>query len=175
MTIIFKKKYRTCLFALIPLFLLSNAGFNEKKQEHLRDNLSGIGYDAYFSTRFNTAMETTYDGTIFSILKLHVENENEALEQDMQFVISRKKNMGGIGPGAYKVAKDKDGLLNHIDGVFGVLDNKKSGDLPFFAHFGEITLAKVDEEVVNGYMNIHFKNTSGHSLHVKGSFTSLPR
>jgi hypothetical protein len=171
---IFKTNFRSFFLWLLPLFLLSNAEFENESIVRVPNDVGGFARDSFLKTKFDVDIETTYDGKMFSILKLHIENDNLASEHDMEFVISREKNLGGVRPGAYKIAKDKDGFLNHIDGVFGFLDSKNSGALPFFAHFGEITLAEVDEGAVNGYMNIHFKDTNGSSIHVKGDFAALP-
>ncbi len=174
MASIFKKYFRKCLLALLPLFLLSNAEFESGLKGGISSSSENFDHDLYYKTKFKTGTETTYDGIKFSILKIHIEDDNVTSEREVEFIISRKKSLGGIAPGSYQVAKDEDGLLNHIDGVFGFLNSKNSVDLPFFAHFGEIKIAKLDDEAVKGSMDIYFKNTIGDSIHVKGDFTALP-
>lgn len=172
---IFKKYFRKCLLALVPLLLLSNAEFDSGTKAGIFHNSENFDYHSHYKTNFQTGTETTYDGTRFSVLKIHIEDVNVASEPAVEFIISRKKSLGEIGPGAYRIAKDKDGLLNHIDGVFGFLDSKNSGDLPFFAHFGEITIADLGEEAINGSMDIYFKNTIGDAIHINGNFKAVPQ
>ena len=168
---IFPKYFRICLVTLVPLFLISNPKFDSNA---IVGDLEIYNYDLSCGTKFKRGTETTYDGTKFSILKLHIEDQNATTEHSVKFIISKEKGLGEIGPGKYHVTKDKDGFLNYIDGVFGFLDSNDSGGLPFFAHFGEITIAQLDEEVVNGSMNIYFKNAVGASIHVRGDFAGRP-
>ncbi len=164
-----------CFFALVTLFLISDTKFDSRIRVSALGNSEVFNYDLYNKGKFKTGTETTYDGTKFSILKLYIEDENGASDHTVEFIISRAKSLGEIGPGKYRIAKDKDGFLNHIDGVFGFLDSKDSGGVPLFAHFGEITIAQLDADAVKGYMNIYFKNTIGDSIHVRGDFAALTR
>ena len=167
----FPKNFRKGLLALLPLLLLSNAKFEHSM---IIVDSESYNYELYYGTKFERGTETTHDGTMFSTLQLHIENQNATTEHAVEFIISKEKELGEIGPGKYQVAKDKDGLLNYIDGVFGFLDGKVSGGLPFFAHFGEITIARLDDEVVTGSMNVYFKNAVGASIHVQGNFAGRP-
>ncbi len=170
---ILKKYYRTFLLALVPLFLISNIKFDSRIRGGASGTSEVFNYDLYNNAKFKTGTETAYDGTKFSILKLYIDDDNVASDHSVEFIISRAKSLGEIGPGKYRIAKDKDGFLNHIDGVFGFLDSKNSGALPLFAHFGEITIAQRDADAVKGYMNIYFKNTIGDAIHVRGDFAAL--
>jgi hypothetical protein len=171
MPTILPKKLRKGLLAFVPLLLISNAKFDHNA---IVGHPEIFNYELYCGTKFERGTETTYDGTKFSILQLHIEDQNITPEHSVEFIISKEKELGDIGPGIYQVAKDKDGLLNYIDGVFGFLDGNDSGGLPFFAHFGEITISQLDEEAVNGSMNVYFKNAVGASIHVQGYFAGRP-
>ena len=177
MRIIFKKYYRTCLLVLVlvPVFLISNTKIDNQAKGYVSGDLEAFNYDLYNNAKFKTGAETAYDGTKFSILKLYIEDDNVASEHSVEFIISRANSLGEIGPGKYRIAKDKDGFLNHIDGVFGFLDGKDSGALPLFAHFGEITIVQRDADSVKGYMNIYFKNSIGDAIHVSGDFAARPQ
>lgn len=173
MPVIFRKYFTRCLLTLVPIFLISNANVNKQQKERDFNTIETFNHELFVKMRFSVGTEMAVDGTNFSTLKLHIENENKLSEDSLEFIISREKSLGKIGPGNYKIAKDKDGLLNYVDGVFGFLDKKDSGELPFFAHFGEITITELDEELVNGFLNIAFENTIGESIEIKSDFVAL--
>lgn len=163
-----------CLMALIPIFLISITKFDTSQKEDSTNVLEIFNYELNSKMRFVIGTEISSDGTRFSILKLHVKDDDMTSEDSLEFIISKKKSLGEIGPGNYRIAKDEDGFLNYIDGVFGFLDSKDSGELPFFAHFGEITITEFDNQAVNGFMDIYLKNTIGDTIQIRGDFVALP-
>lgn len=167
MSVILKKYYGIFLLAIMPLLLISNAKFDSNSLAVSKDTLI---YDSFCATDFKRGTETIFDGTKFSFLELHIEDESENPKHSVEFTISRGRELGKIGPGKYRIVKDEDGFLNFRNGIFGFLNSKDQGELPFFAHFGEITIAKLDEKAIKGSMNIYFKNSVGDSVQVKGDF-----
>ncbi len=174
MRAILRKDSSMWILAIVPFFLVSIAKFDSNTKDNYWNASEIVNHDFNNTLRFTTGTEVISNGAKFSVLKLHIEDDNIALEHSMEIVISKEKGLGRIGPGKYRIAKDEDGLLNYVDGVFGFLDSKNHGELPFFAHVGEITITQLDDEVVNGSMDIFFKNNTGNSIQMKGDFVALP-
>ncbi|WP_461443483.1 hypothetical protein [Maribacter sp.] len=174
MQAIFQKYYGAFLLVLGPIVFISTMQSSDTSKELFQDNLVVINSEVYSQAKFDTGVETTYDGTEFTTLNLHMQNEYMSAPHSVEVIISKKSDSGVIGPGKYKVVKDKDGFLNYRDGVFGFLDSKDSDKLPFFAHFGEITIAELDDDEVNGHLNMYFKNAVGDSIHMRGEFSGRP-
>lgn len=174
MQAIFRKYYGVFLLVLVPMVLISTTQSGDTPKELYPDNLVVINNGMYSRAKFDTGVETTYDGTEFVTLNLHIENEHMSAPHSVEVIISKKSDSGVIGPGKYKVVKDKDGFLNYRNGVFGFLDSKDADKLPFFAHFGEITIAELDDDEVYGHLNMYFKNAVGDSIHMKGEFSGQP-
>lgn len=174
MKTIFQKYYVAFPLVLIPLVIMSNMRSGESPKKLFLDNRVLIDKDVHATAKFETGMETTYDGTQFATLNLHIENEYMSTPHAVEVVISKKSDLGAIGPGKYRIAKDEDGFLNYRNGVFGFLDSKDSDQLPYFAHFGEVTIAELDAHGVNGHLNMYFRNAVGDSIHVQGEFSGRP-
>lgn len=170
----FRKYYGVGLLALVALLFILSAQSGSTPNEFHSENVVVIHHDSHCLAKFHTGVETTHDGTEFATLNLQIENENMTTPHLVEVIISKKSDFGEIGPGKYRIAKDKDGFLRYMDGVFGFLDSKDAGKLPFFAHFGEITIAELDDKAVNGYMDIYFKNAVGDSIHMQGDFIGQP-
>lgn len=174
---IFKKSLKISALTLVPLLLFSNMrldkhvlpkltsyeAYNLRASGNLNKDLSG-------NIEFETITETLYNDNTLSVLKLRLRSDKKNDQHSMEFLISKENLSGYMPPGSYGIARDRDGLLSYYNGVFGFANIELLGELPFFAHEGEININYIDHEIVKGSMNISLRNANGEKIRLMGDF-----
>lgn len=171
--------YKILSIYFLSFFLSSGTKVENKPYSFNKNTLvgkyhlqSGSNYNNNFmgDIIFETAIKKTSSGKSFSILKLELKGDKYTTDHTMRFLISKENQTNKIRQGTYKVNKDIDGFLNYFDGVFGFANIKSMGELPLFAENGKIIISYVDDEVVEGIIQIDLYNKNKKSIHIEGAF-----
>ncbi|MGB5819106.1 MAG: hypothetical protein WBG90_06440 [Saonia sp.] len=145
---------------------LSNGTYEIKLTGDFNSKLKGKIY-------FETATETSSNGTSYATLKLDLRNKEKDFQHSMGFLVSKQGESKKIALGRYKVAKDIDGFLNYFDGVFGFANVKRMGELPFFADKGVLAITYLDKHTMSGNIKVNLKNSKGQRVYMSGNFIAL--
>lgn len=124
---------------------------------------------------FETSMETSVNGSLFSTLKLNLKNRGHAPLHSLEFLISEKNKGNRIPEGSYGIIQDIDGFLNCFDGAFGFANINDLGEAPFFAHKGKIIINRLDKNGIRGAISVNLKNLYGKRIYVTGSFIATKK
>lgn len=167
------------LWVLIATLFLSGARFEKYP---LSGSLSYFDYHLQVSgslnqrfhgnIEFETAIETTNKGISVSTLKIVLIDKEGVLPHNIEFLIARENMTTVLSEESYSIGRNKEGLLNYFDGVFGVANIKALGELPLFAKSGRIQIDFLDEMSVQGSLNVKLINSDGQSIHLKGNFAA---
>lgn len=167
------------LWIFVPTLFISGTKLNNElysktlvKEDYTMQITGNVNHDLSGVIDFETAVETTSKGILFSTLKLKLDNNEQVLPHSIEFLISREITAELLPVGTYKVSKEREGFLNYFDGVFGFANINALGELPLFAESGEIEIHYLDKTTVKGKLNIQMSNTIGRSVRIKGDFTS---
>ncbi len=119
---------------------------------------------------FEIAHKKSVKGKMYSTLQLNLKNSDDGIEHSMQFLISSVNKHKSITKGVYKVVNNIDGFINCFDGVFGFANVQLLGEEPFFANKGVITIYHLEDEKVQGYIDVKMQNQNKKYFKIKGKF-----
>ncbi len=177
---LFIKISKTCLWAIVPFFLISQGNPDQASMVELAhegyyafkvtgevsENLSGI-------INFVTTKETSVGGSEYYVLRFMLKSKKESPIHNMEFLISKPCTKSKISVGTYEVAKPINGFLNYFEGVFGAADFKRMDELPFFTDRGTIRIRSLDENTVEGSMSVTLHDPNGKKITIQGEFDAL--
>lgn len=160
---------------LLPLLLISSIGREPMPGKILLNSeyelkASGtLNHKLKGKISFETAIEKDEKGLYFSTLKLNLDSSEEEFQHTIQILISKEDEIGGLTAGNYEV-NQINGFLHHFDGVFGVVNITKHGELPFFSTSGGIHISKIEKSLVSGNLDMTLSNANGERIRISGEF-----
>lgn len=134
---------------------------------HVSGSVNG---DFSGKVNFETSMVTTSKGVTFSVLKLRLDNKDSVVPSFIEFLIAKENTSELLPSGTYKVFKNKEGLLNFFDGVFGFANINELGESPLFAKQGTIRIDFLDKKTAKGKIEIQMTNSYGKRVRINGNF-----
>ena len=176
----FIKILKTCLWTIVPFFLISQGNPNQISMVEVppegyytftvtgevSENLNGI-------IHFETTKETSVVGSEYYVLRFMLKSKKESPIHSMEFLISKPCIKDKISVGTYEVAKPVNGFLNYFEGVFGAADFKRMDELPFFTDRGTIRIRSLDENTIEGSMSVTLHDPNGKKITIQGEFDAL--
>ncbi len=130
----------------------------------------GLSADIMGSMEFDTSLSKGPNGRTYSVITLQMDNAQTGNLKSLGFLISRPNQAKGIALGSYNIGRRSEGFLPYFDGIFGFANSKLSGELPFFASEGTITITHADSGNLTGNMDVVFMNSDSKRLIIKGIF-----
>ncbi|MGB5269960.1 hypothetical protein [Eudoraea sp.] len=124
---------------------------------------------------FETAIKRSSKGKEYTILKLNLSDGQEFPGHSLGFFLSKPYQSLKIADGRHKISGNIEGFLNYFDGVFGFANINQFGESPFFAKNGAITIDKVDDNILQGGINVVFENPNKGSIEINGNFNALKK
>ncbi len=141
---------------------------------HLKAS-GNLNKELFGDIAFEIAHKKSVKGKMYSTLQLNLENSDDGVKHSMQFLISSVNKHKYINKGAYKVVNNIDGFINCFDGVFGFANVQVLGEEPFFANKGVITIYHLENEKVQGYIDVKMQNQNKHYFKIKGKFQAYKK
>ncbi|TLF46314.1 hypothetical protein FEK29_00620 [Maribacter aurantiacus] len=71
--------------------------------------------------------------------------------------------------GEYQVGK-VDGFLNGFEGIFGFFTHNDYGEKPFFANSGIVRILSLEDNRIQGYMDVTLVNDYGKKIRISDTF-----
>lgn len=178
----FFKTLKMAFWAIIPFFFVSSGvGENNLGENTLLVGRYTLKTSGDFSEElkgtadFETSIETSVKGGLFSTLKLNLKNIEHAPLHSLEFLISKQNKENRIPVGTYGIVRDIDGFLDCFDGAFGYANISDLGEAPLFAHDGKVIIHRYDKNGVRGAISVNLKNIYGKRIYVAGSFIALKK
>ncbi|RRQ49867.1 hypothetical protein DZC72_04585 [Maribacter algicola] len=116
---------------------------------------------------FGLAVEESDAGTLFNKWTLVFSDVEDKSKIEL---VMRGKNTGSdLNQGAFEVHK-VEGFLNGFEGIFGYFIHKDFGEKPFFADSGIVRIFRLDNNRIEGYMDVTLVNDYGRTIRISDSF-----
>jgi len=125
------------------------------------------------TVNFTTATKKTRKGKEYTTFKLALKVGQTTPANSIGFFISENYDSAKLKEGRYRVSRNIDGFLDRFVGVFGFANIDQYGEVPFFTKNGSIGLYNVNENLVEGNINVDFENHLGENLTIEGDFIAL--
>lgn len=125
------------------------------------------------AVNFTTVTKKTVKGKEYTAFELALKDDQMTAGHSLGFFISENLSSFKIDEGKYHVSRNIDGFLDRFSGVFGFANIDQYGELPFFTKNGSIKLNNIEENLVEGNMNVVFENHLGENLTMDGKFIAL--
>lgn len=150
---------------ILPFILNSNSG--DKNDEGLvhviNEDLIPPQLD------FGLATEESDAGILFKTLTLVFSDTMKEDQGRIELVLKIKNNDERWYKGEYKVGK-VDGFLNGFEGIFGYFTHKDFGEKPFFADSGTVKILSLEDNRIQGYMDVTLVNDYGRTIRISDTF-----
>lgn len=148
---------------IMPFVLISNAGdeidygFTEVINHDLIPNQLDFGFQS----------EKSETGTIINSLNLVFTDTryNGRMELVMRIPNGGTERYNG----EYQVGK-VDGFLNGFEGIFGYFTHNDYGEKPFFANSGIVRILSLEDNRIQGYMDVTLVNDYGKKIRISDTF-----
>ena len=157
-----------CISYVLPEKLMDEISLEDGAYEltssgELSLNLSGFAY-------LNTDDVISEDGSLYTTVKLELENEEEADKHFLDIYITDSGINQPFVKRTYAISENIDGFINDFQGVFGFANIDRLGELPFFTKEGYISIFHSDHHRMAGNLKLTLMNTIGQTIELEGDF-----
>lgn len=151
---------------IMPLLLISSSG--NKMDLVLNQAINENLIPAYIDFEMDLA-ETE---NVVKSKKLRLLFSDEENHGTIELVVSAKNGNTDFSEGDFIVQKI-DGFLNGFEGVFGYFTHKDFGEKPFFANSGFVKISRLDNNHIQGQMDITLVNDYGRTIRISDTFRNF--
>ena len=177
MRLLYSKIFKTVLFGVMPILLISGTSGDWKLNGGSDDDALIASYgeqkvDIPSGWVFREKVEALPDGSLYPTLMLTVPEQSHRSKgfKDLQLVISDRQR-ANIDNGNYQIS-GVSSFLEHITHVFGVANYEVWGELPFFATAGNVRINYKEEQQMFGYVHLECQNQNGERIVINGPFVA---
>lgn len=168
------------LFCFLPFLLLSGNRTEERRTQpmtmewrewngmELPDLLEGA------MTTYAVEGKIRENGDRESVLKIQWRHRSDERTCSIVVTVVDPKVGLGVPLGSFAVARRISGFMEDFDGVFGYANIEALGELPYFTHYGSITIERVSDAEIGGYADLTFRSPEGSLFNLKGGFMAKP-
>lgn len=166
----FYKTIKYTIFGFLPLLLISSSAKNLDLE--LGNVLVNNVYLIPGKVDFKLGIELGENGDKFKRLNLVFTNTDTERKNSLELVLRSKYKIQGDEEEIYKI-NHIDGFLDGFEGVFGVYTHDDFGEMPFFANKGFVRIESLNENNVQGYLDLTLKNNNGRTIRISDSFRNF--
>lgn len=151
---------------IMPLLLISNSG-NKLRMEFspaMNDNLIPSNLE------FDWDIEELETGSILNKMSLVFNDVGDTCR--MELVMKTKDRKESLNEHEFKIQKVAS-FLNNNEGVFGYFIHKDYGEKPFFADSGFIRILRLEENRIQGFMDVTLVNDYGKKIRISDNFRNF--
>lgn len=151
---------------IMPLLLISSSG--NKMDLVLNQDIS----ENLIPTYIDFEMDMGEIDSVVKYKKLTLLFSDEENHGTIELVVSAKNGNTDFSEGDFIVQKI-DGFLNGFEGVFGYFTHKDFGEKPFFANSGFVKISRLDNNHIQGQMDITLVNDYGRTIRISDTFRNF--
>ncbi len=157
-----------CTSYVPSLTLMDRSGLEEGA--YVLSTLGELSLNLSGSASLNTEETISGDGNLYTTLNLKLENDGEIDRHFVDIYIADPEITQPFAKRTYEISENIDGFINDFQGVFGIADIDRFGELPFFTKGGQISVFHADHHRMAGNLKLTLMNTIGQTIELEGDF-----
>ncbi|ASV30025.1 hypothetical protein [Maribacter cobaltidurans] len=160
------KIFRFSLLGILPFLLISNSG-KEMNMEVVAINNENL---IPSELNFGYSTEESIEGTKFKKLTLVFQDITK--KNRIELIMGTTDEEVDFQHGDFTI-KEVEGFLHGYEGVFGYFTNSEFGEKPFFAKNGFVRILNLDDDHIEGYMDLTLVNDYGKKIRISDTFRNF--
>ena len=119
---------------------------------------------------FGYSVEESIEGNTFK--KLTLVFQDIAKKNRIELIMGTTDREVDFQDGDFTIEK-VEGFLHGYEGVFGYFINSEFGEKPFFAKNGFVRILSLDDDHIEGYMDLTLVNDHGKKIRISDTFRNF--
>ena len=158
--------FRFSLLGILPFLLISNSG-KEMNMEVVAINNKNL---VPSELNFGYSVEESIEGNTFK--KLTLVFQDIAKKTRIELIMGTINKEEDFQNGDFAIKK-VEGFLHGYEGVFGYFINSEFGEKPFFAKNGFVRILSLEDDRIEGYMDLILVNDQGKKIRISDRFRNF--